>query len=121
MPAAGPVEELAHARLQLGGEIASRTQANASLSGVIEEQLAERSLEAPLEGLLAAWSGADLRQCEFDVLAGAEIVGREVGTRAVVVAGLCAANGHPEAATAVGVEEGELGEDRIIAQVLEAE
>jgi hypothetical protein len=39
----------------------------------------------------------------------------------VVVAGLCAANGHPEAATAVGVEEGELGEDRIIAQVLEAE
>jgi hypothetical protein len=88
LPAVGRIEQTPRRRLQIGREIAAQTEADTPLSGIVEKEFAERSLEAACErGLAAARSGVDLREREFDVLAGAEIVGGEVGTRAVVVTG----------------------------------
>jgi hypothetical protein len=107
-------------RLQFGRKVAAEAQADASLAGVVEEELAERTLEAAASACLPS-GRADLGEGEFDVLAGAEVVGREIGARAAVVAGLRAADDDPVAAPAVGVEDRELGKDRVVAEILEAE
>ena len=121
LPAIGRIEQTPRRRLQIGWKIAAQTEADTPLSAIVEKEFAERSREAACERGLAPRPGADLRQREFDVLAGAEMVGGKVGTRAVVVAGKCTANRHPVAAATFRVEHREFGEHRIVAEVLQAE
>ena len=121
LPAVGVDEQSPQHRLQVRRKLAAETQANAAQAGVIEEQLTERSTKPGGQRCLAMWLGGELRKGEFDVLAGTEIVGREVRTRTVIVAGLCAANRHAIAAAAIRVENGEFGENGIVAKIFEHE
>ncbi|EXI64940.1 MAG: hypothetical protein AW08_03563 [Candidatus Accumulibacter adjunctus] len=115
------VEQLAGRRQQVRRQLVAGAQAHATLPGVIEEELAECTLETRGECLPAVRAIADLRQREFDVLAGSEVVGREVRTRAAVVAGLVAADDDAVAPPAVGVVHRELGKHRVVTEILEAE
>jgi hypothetical protein len=104
------------------GKSAAETQADASLAGVVEKQLAERFAESLFRvRALVCCIGGEAGKGEFDVLAGAEIVGREIGAGAAVVARLRAADDDPVAAPAFGVEDGEIGKHGIVAQILESE
>jgi len=77
---------------QLLRAVAAGPEAHLALRAIVEEDLAVRRLIAGFEGFSAAFPALQLRQGELDVLAGAERIGGEVGTGAVIAARLQAAN-----------------------------
>src|SRR5262245_44531029 len=78
-------------------------------------------LVAAFEGRLAAALAFEPAQREFDVLAGPEGVGGEIAAGAKVVAQVLAADQDLVGALALGIADLELGEDLVLAEVLEAE
>src|SRR5205807_545817 len=74
-------------------------------------------LMAGFEGLAASLLAFQPGQREFNVLAGAQRVGGEVGAAAMVVARLQSANAHTVRPARLRVGDGELREERLLAEV----
>ena len=96
-------------------------KAHTPRAGVVEPDLAVFGLEAARQRGLAATPLGQLGQRELDVLAGAQVVGREVGAAAEVAAQRVAADGHAVVRAALRVVHAEVGEHRLVAQVLQLE
>jgi hypothetical protein len=88
---------------------------------VVQPYLAVRGLESACERLLAAAPLLEPPERELDVLAGAEVIRREVRAGAEVLPRRAAADGHPIARAALGIVDAKIGEDRIASEILEAE
>src|SRR5207237_1179375 len=80
------VEQAPRLREQPRGDACAGTKMHAALRPVAQVDLAERRPIAGGKGLLCAAAPFQRGESELDVLAGAELVRREVGTGAVVLA-----------------------------------
>jgi len=121
LPAPCGVEQTFGLSLQGGRKRAAQAQPYPSLAGIVQKDLAECTREAGRQGFLATKPTAQLAECEFDVLAGTQVVGLKVRARAVIVACVRAPNHHPVAAPAIRVVDGKLGENWVLAGVLKTE
>jgi hypothetical protein len=101
--------------------VAAGAEADLAAGAVLEEDLAVGRLEAGPELGAGAALALEGGEGELDVLAGAEGVGGEVGAGAEVVADAGAA--HLDAVGVLALRVGDLegGEERVFADVLEAE
>ena len=97
------------------------TKAHMSSAGIVEPDLAVLGLETARQRGLAAALLGQAGERELDVLAGAQVVGREVGAAAEVAAQRAAADGHAVARAALRVVHAEVGEHRFVPQVLQLE
>ncbi len=120
-PAGVHVEQLPRALQHVGRAGLAGAKAHTPRAGVVEPDLAVFGLEAARQCGLAAAPLGQLGQRELDVLAGAQVVGRKVGAAAEVAAQRVAADGHAVVRGALWVVHAEVGEHRLVAQVLQLE
>ena len=116
------VEQLVRARHQFGRAVGSRLEAHVAPAAVLQVHFAEGRRKAARERGLAAAPLGEFGERELDMLARAEVIGRVVEARAVVVAGREAAD-H-DAVTALAHTAGAdpvFGEHRLIADVVQLE
>ena len=119
--AAVVVKETPGERLQRRGAIHARPEDDFPLRPVLQVDLGILRLIAQRQGPLGARPAAQAVEHVFDVLAGAQRVDGEVGAGAEVLAQRLAADRHPISPSGLGIGDLELGEERFVAEVLDAE
>ncbi len=101
--------------------IRSGAKMHAAPAVIAQVQLGKRRLVAARERPPRAALFHQPGQCEFEVLAGAQLAGGIIGARTEVAAGPQAANRHPVTGFRNRIADPELGKERFAGQIFEAE